>query len=183
MRLVLAALLAIGVAMVPAQRAMACSCAMATLIEAAGWADAVFAGRVVAEVALDVRDPGGVIAPEMMTGQTIYTFAVDGVAKGPVADRIDVRAGGDGASCGMTFGRDQRWLVFTMLENGIHQTGLCSGNLVLEPGVAVPLELTTPESTGDPAGDQVPVPLVLVLGTIAAITGASWLAFRRGRVS
>lgn len=175
MRFVLAALLATGVAIIPAQRALACSCALGTLDEAAASADAVFAGRVAAEVALDVLDPGA--------GGTIYTFAVEGVAKGPVSDRVEVLAGGDGAMCGMIFDREQRWLVFAALQDGMYQTGLCSGNLVLEPGVAAPLELGEPESTGDPAQDQVPVPLVIVLGTVAAIAVASWLAFRRDRVS
>ena len=88
-----------------------------------------------------------------LPGQTIYTFEVDGVAKGPIGAKVDVLAGGDGASCGMSFGLNERWLVFTTWDGAMHSTGLCSGNLTLEKGAEAPFPLTAPTaSSPEPEG-------------------------------
>lgn len=173
MRLLLVVALAIGVVIIPTSRALACSCAMAAPVEAAEWSDAVFAGHVV-----DERR----IAGDAFQGDTVYTFAVEGVAKGNVGARIDVVAGGDGAMCGMAFGREQRWLVFATLDGDVLHSGLCSGSIVLEPGQAAPLELAEPAAATEAADAQIPIPLVVVLGMVAFVLVASWLAFRRAGV-
>ncbi|MCV0402354.1 MAG: hypothetical protein K5924_01455 [Chloroflexi bacterium] len=170
MRLLLVVALAIGVLIIPTSRAVACSCAMTGPAEAAEWSDAVFAGHVVGERR---------IAADAFHGDTVYTFAVEGVAKGNVGARIDVVAGGDGAMCGMAFGREQRWLVFASLDEGVLHSGLCSGSIVLEPGQAAPLELVEPAAATEEADAQIPIPLVVVLATGAFVLVASWLAFRR----
>ena len=186
MKLLLAAMFAIGLTSLPTQQVAACSCMEATPQEAAGWADAVFAGTVVSEqpVGAETGPVGAMAATVPMPvrfGGIIYTFAVDGVAKGEVGSQVDVLAGGDGASCGMSFGSNERWLIFTTWDGAIHSTGLCSGNVLLENGAEAPLPLTAP--TGGDAGSGVPgIPFTVLalLGVIGAVAVVSWLAFRRG---
>lgn len=177
MRTALAILLLVGALVVPSARVAACSCAMATPAEAASRSDAVFAGRVLAERDVAGRDGG------FGGGSTLYTFAVDGVAKGAVGERVEVLAGGDGNMCGMPFSREDRWLVFATLEEGTLTSGLCSGNVVLAEGDPVPLELAAPVATAEAPDAQLPVPVIVVLVSAALVLVASWLAFRRGRLS
>ena len=186
MKLLLAALFAIGLASVPLEQAAACSCAQSTPEQAAEFADAVFAGTVInAQVVGVETGPLGAMAATRPApaelGQTIYTFDVDGVAKGPVGTQVDVLGGGDGASCGMSFGLNERWLVFTTWDGAMHSTGLCSGNVPLEAGGEAPLPLTAPTG-GDPepAPSGVPVAVLILIGIVGAVVGVSWLAFRRG---
>ena len=99
MKLLLAALFAIGLASVPFAQASACSCAGSTPEEAAEFADAAFAGTVINSQPVGAETgPVGAMAatvPEPMPiGQTIYTFEVDGVAKGPIGATVDVLSGG-----------------------------------------------------------------------------------------
>src|SRR5688500_9373483 len=185
MKLHAAAARALGLLAMPSERVAACSCAGFGPEEAAQAADAVFAGTVVGD-----RSAGGEIGrpvaatvpfPEQF-GQRMYTFAVDGVAKGDVASVVDGLAGGDGASCGMSFGMDERWLVFTTFDGAVHSTGLCAGNMPLEAGADAPLPLTAPtaaESDAEPA--EVPLPALALLGVVALVLAVSWLAFRRDR--
>ena len=112
---------------------------------------------------------------------TIYTFEVDGVAKGPIGAEVDVLAGGDGASCGMSFGLNERWLVFTTWDGATHTTGLCSGNLALEKGVEAPFPLTAPtRSSPEPEGLGIPNVILGLIGIVGVVAAVSWLAFRRG---
>ena len=184
MKLLLAALFAIGLASVPFAQASACSCAGLGGPEGfAETADAVFAGTVI-----NTQPFGGPLgavaapAPERMPiGQTIYTFEVDGVAKGPIGATVDVLAGGDGASCGVTFGHNERWLVFTTWDGALLSTGLCSGNLPLEKGAEAPLPLTAPTaSSPEPEGLAIPSVILGLIGILGVAIAVSWLAFRRG---
>jgi hypothetical protein len=192
MKLLLAALFAIGLASMPIAQAAACSCAQLgsdtaeAARQAAEAADAVFAGTVVNEtpVGADPRRQRAVAAtvpfPPPM-GQTIYTFAVDGVAKGPIGTQVEVVAGGDGASCGFTFEMNQRWLVFATWDGAMYGTGLCSGNVTLGADAEAPLPLTAP--SGDSADTEaagIPTPALALLGIIGVVLAVSWLAFRRG---
>jgi hypothetical protein len=186
MKLLLAALFAIGLATLPAQQVAACSCAQSTPQEAAGFADAVFVGTVVNEQPVGADGgPRGAMAATVPApapfGQIIYTFEVDGVAKGPIGLQVEVLSGGDGASCGMNFGLNERWLVFTTWDGAIHSTGLCSGNAPLEKGAEAPLPLTAPTG-GDPEPEApvVPIATILLIGVIGVVVAVSWVAFRRG---
>ena len=189
MRLVLAVIFAIGLASLPVAQVAACSCAMSTPEQAAEFADAVFAGTVVNEspVGVDTRRGGAIAATVPMPmpfGQSIYTFDVDGVAKGEVGAGIDVLAGGDGASCGMSFGTGERWLVFTTWDGAMHTTGLCSGNVALEVGAEAPLPLTAPdESLAATQEGEIPVTALALLGVIGLVAAVSFVAFRRERPS
>jgi hypothetical protein len=186
MKLLIAALFAICLASVPLEQVAACSCAQSTPEQAAEFADAVFAGTVINSQLVGAETgPLGAMAATRPApaelGQTIYTFEVDGVAKGQVGVQVEVLAGGDGVSCGMSFGLNERWLVFTTWDGAIHSTGLCSGNVPLEAGGQPPLPLTAP-SGGDPEPEPsgIPVAVLVLIGVVGAVLGVSWLAFRRG---
>lgn len=186
MKLLLAALFAIGLATLPAQQVAACSCAAVTTDQAAEVADAVFAGTVINEQPVGADSgPLGAMAATVPApapfGQIVYTFEVDGVAKGSVGLQVEVLSGGDGASCGMNFGLNERWLIFTTWDGAMHSTGLCSGNVPLEKGVAAPLPLTTPTGgDAEPEAPVVPIATLLLIGVIGVVVAVSWIAFRRG---
>jgi hypothetical protein len=145
--------------------------------EAAGFADAAFAGTVV-----DHQGKGGAAIPEgapapFSGGETHYTFEVDGVAKGGIGEHAVVRAGDDGASCGVRFTAGERWLVFASLDAGALTTNLCAGNVPLAAGEPAPLPLVAPEPTEGP-DRGLPIGTLLVAGIILGATLMSWLAFR-----
>ncbi len=187
MKLLAAAALVFGLLSMPIAQVSACSCALFGPEEAARGADAVFAGTVVGDrsAGVDVGRPFAATVPfPEQFGQRIYTFAVDGVAKGDVASVVDVLAGGDGAMCGMSFGMDERWLVFTTFDGAVHSTGLCSGNMPLEEGADAPLPLTAPTAAeGEPVPAELPLPALALLGVVVLVLTVSWLAFRRERLT
>ena len=191
MRVLLGVVFAIGLANLPVEQVAACSCAAFSPEEAMRAADTVFSGTVVnaSPVGVDDGFSHAIAAttgfPQPPLGGTIFTFAVDGVAKGPVGTHADVLAGDDSAACGMSFGLNERWLVFTTWDGSVHRTGLCSGNVPLEPGAEPPFPLVLiPPAGGDaePRGLVVPVPLLALLGVTGLVLAVSWLAFRRGPV-
>jgi hypothetical protein len=185
MKLLAAAAMAFGLLAMPVAQVAACSCAGFGPEEAARAADAVFAGTVVGDrsAGADVGRPIAATVPfPEQFGQRMYTFAVDGVAKGDVASVVDVLAGGDGAMCGMSFGMDERWLVFTTFDGAVHSTGLCSGNMPLEAGADTPLPLTAPaEAEGESEPTGLPLPALALIAVLALVLGVLWLAFRRER--
>lgn len=176
MKFIVAIAIVLCVSAVPVQRAAACSCMAVTPREAAAFADAVFTGTVVGQDPV-VRGalPGDPVP--LGLGEIRYTFAVDGVAKGGVGERAVVRAGGDGASCGVTFGSDERWLIFAALDGGALTTGLCSGNQPLPAGEAAPLPLVAPEASPEPDGG-IPVGALLVVAIVVVATVGSAIVFR-----
>lgn len=185
MKLLLAAALAIGLASVPLRQVVACSCAQFGVEEAARGADAVFAGTVVGEQPVGAgKGPMGAMAATVpvpgAVGQIAYTFAVDGVAKGDLPLEVVVLAGGDGASCGMSFGMGERWLVFASWDGSVYTTGLCSGNLPLGDGEEPPLPLVAPAGDREAAeAAEVPWSALGVLGVVVLGLLVSWVAFRR----
>jgi hypothetical protein len=185
MKLFIAAVFALALGSLPVEQVAACSCAQSTPRQAAEFADAVFAGTVVDQqpVGLDTGPLGAmaatVPAPAAL-GQVVYTFDVDGVAKGPVGAQVEILAGGDGASCGMSFGLNERWLVFTTWDGAVHSTGLCSGNVPLEAGAEAPLPLTAPAAADDePESFDIPVTGLVIIAIIGVVAAVSWVAFRR----
>lgn len=186
MKLFLAAIFALALGSLPVEQVAACSCAQSTPRQAAEFADAVFAGTVVDQqpVGLDagpLRAMAATLPAPAALGQVIYTFEVDGVAKGPVGTEIEILGGGDGAMCGMSFGLNERWLVFTTWDGAVHSTGLCSGNVPLEVGAEAPLPLTAPAGADDePESFDIPVAGLIIIGIIGLVATVSWFAFRRG---
>ena len=122
----LAALVAGALSAVPVSTALACSCMQATIPQSMEFADIAFIGTT---RAVEAPPPGEVVN----TADPIhYAFAVDSIYKGDVIDaEIVASSAMDGASCGTSFGIDERWLVFANVQDGEIWTGLCSGNVLL----------------------------------------------------
>ena len=186
MKLLLAFAMAIGLAILPVRQVFACSCAEMTIDEAAANAHAVFTGTVIGEqpVGRQTGPVGAMAATAPMPGgmgQVVYTFAVDGVAKGDVGEQASVLGGGDGGSCGMIVGVGERWLLFTMWDGTVHSTSLCSGNIPLGADEDPPLPLSAPIEGGDVTEPPTEIPwtAVALLGAIAVVVGVSAFAFRR----
>ena len=183
MKLLLAFAMALGLASLPVQQAHACSCAALPIQEAAAMADAVFSGTVVDQRPVGLEPVGALAATAPMPGGMagiVYTFQVDGVAKGEVAEHAEVLGGGDGGMCGMSFGLSERWLVFTSWDGAMHTTGLCSGNMPLGPDEDPPLVLSAPVAGETQETVEIPWTAVAMLLATALVAGVSALAFRRG---
>jgi len=185
MKLLIALVLATGLASLPVRQAAACSCARFGPQEAAASADAVFAGTVVdREVVGFETGPLGATAATAPVpapfGQVLFTFEVDGVAKGDVGSLAQVLTSGDDGMCGTSFGNGERWLVFTTWDGDVHRSGLCSGNILLGRDGEAPLPLTAPSDDGPPlTSGTVPWGMIALLGVIGLVIVTSWLAFRR----
>lgn len=174
LRLIAALAIVIGISAVPIAQVAACSCMALGPEEAAQMADVVFAGSVVSEE-VGAADPA---AP--MAAPVRYTFAVDGVAKGEVGAEVAVVAGGDSAMCGMTFAMNERWLVFGTVQDGSLTTGLCSGNLPLQPDEDPPMPMYLPEAPdGAASGGGVPLGVLVPIAAVVAIAGVAGLIFWR----
>jgi hypothetical protein len=169
------------VSVVPVSTALACSCAQASTVESLGFADVAFIGTA---VAAEAPRPGEVIS----TADPIhYSFAVDTVFKGALTDAEIVAATAmDGASCGTSFGIDERWLVFANVSDGEVWTGLCSGNVLIMGGAdeeALLAELGTPIAEPEPSAPaeaqpfEIPVALVVAVAGAAIVIGFSAWAF------
>lgn len=175
-RLVAALALVIGVSAVPVAQVAACSCMAMAPDEAAAMAEVVFAGTVVGEEPPAARD---LLGPEPM-GQVLYTFTVDGVAKGDVGMQAALVAGGDSAGCGMTFATNERWLVFANTQDGALTTSLCAGNVTLQPDEEPPIAVYAPTASDpDSPGGGVPIGVVLPIAAVVALAGLTALLFWR----
>ena len=169
---------ALAASAVPAARVAACDCMMMSPDEAVAAAEVAFTGTVAGERPIaENREPrdgtGGV-------GNVLYAFEVDGVAKGDVGATVEVLSGGDGASCGVSFGVGDRWLIFASRETDVLATHLCSGNLALAPGEAAPIPVSPPPA-GEPqeVGRGLPVAVLVPAFALAALAAASAYLFWR----
>lgn len=207
MRFVAAWLVALGASAIPLVQVAACSCMEMPPGEAAAMADVAFTGTVVAEepmagpmgmeearaipVAVGaVPVGGGAVGAVAVTTEfdpavtggwsTMYTFEVDGVAKGDVGAEALVVAGGDGAGCGMSFSLGDRWLVFATQEGDALTTHLCAGNVPLADGEEPPLAVSAPgEGPAQEEGSGIPIGLLGPLAAVIAVAGVSAYAFWR----
>jgi hypothetical protein len=179
---VLATLIALALTAVPLASVLACSCMPATITDSAGFADVVFIGTA---TAAEAPPPGDVVSS---MDPVHYAFAVDQVFKGDLVEaEIVATTAMDGASCGTSFGIDERWLVFANFQDGDVWTGLCSGNVLLadeETEAAALAELGEPiaepeavPTDGEGEGFDVPLPVILGLVGAAVVFGASAWAF------
>ncbi|HET9878245.1 MAG TPA: hypothetical protein VFQ81_02915 [Candidatus Limnocylindria bacterium] len=158
--LVVAALLALGLALHPT---LAAAC---TLTELPGVyerdfakADLVFTGTVLSvESAASAREP---VSASMLR----WTFAVDGVEKGFVNPKQEVRSSESGSACGYPFEVGQRYRVFATVQDGhTAHAGTDTGVQHLSP---LPPSILVP---GIP---------ILVIAMLAAAALVSMRAFRR----
>jgi hypothetical protein len=176
----MAALVAGALSAVPVSTALACSCMQATIPQSMEFADIAFIGTT---RAVEAPPPGDVVN----TADPIhYAFAVDSIYKGDLVDaEIVASSAMDGASCGTSFGIDERWLVFANVTDGEIWTGLCSGNVLLtdeEIEVATVAELGEPLVEPSPAaveagGLEVPMALIVALAAGVVVIGVSAWAF------
>jgi hypothetical protein len=145
-------------------------------------ADAVFTGTVTDQQSVGLEPVGALAATGPMPGgmgQVVYTFAVDGVAKGVLGTQASVLGGGDDGMCGMSFGMGERWLVFAAWDGAIHSTGSCSGNMPLGPDEDPPLPLSEPIAGEIEQPFEIPWTAVTLLAITAIVVGVSAFAFRR----
>ncbi len=177
-RVLTAILLAATLSAVPVATVMACSCAQATITDSLGFADVVFTGTATSAEAPPPREVVSTADP------VHYAFAVDKIYKGGVIDaEIVASTAMDGASCGTSFGIDERWLVFANITEGEIWTGLCSGNVLFadeETEAAALAELGEPiaePAAVEPEDLEVPAALIVALAAAAAVLGVSAWAF------
>jgi hypothetical protein len=95
-------------------------------------------------------------------------LVVERVDEGEAGDEITLTTALSGASCGFTFERGHRYLIYARTG----ETGLCSGNQHLGAAPEVPL-------------DRDPRPIATVLVSVAAVVGGAavggWLLVHRRR--
>lgn len=167
--------LVIGVSAIPIAQVAACSCMPMAPAEAAAMADAAFTGTVVQEQPMAGDAPLG---PESM-GQILYTFQVDGIAKGDVGAQTAVLAGGDSAGCGMSFAMNERWLIFAYRDGDRLGTGLCSANVPLAADEDPPVAVTPVTATPADSGGGVPLGVILPAVAVLALLGIAAFLFWR----
>ena len=176
LRLLAAIAIVLAVSAVPIAQVAACSCMPMVPGEAAAMADAAFTGTVVAEQPMAGDDP---LAPAPM-GQILYTFAVDGIAKGELGAQATVLAGGDSAGCGMSFAMNERWLIFASAQDGQLATGLCSANVPLAADEEPPISVSPPTpGAADDGGGGVPLGIVVPGVAVTALLGVAAFLFWR----
>ena len=144
-------------AVAPAERVAACSCGTGPFEDMVAAADLAIVG-----IPEDAVEAG--FQEELQAPLIRYTFAVER-ASVEVEPTVEVTAwSGSGASCGITFGPGERWLVLASRWDGMLQTNLCSGNQLVEgllPGQRaeiaelLPFEPDVAESD-DPATESTP---------------------------
>jgi hypothetical protein len=164
-------------------RVAACDCALIEPTVAARDADVVFVGTLVGAGNGGKPVPGGVAA------DTAWTFAVELSRSADDPASITVMAPlNDGANCGVSFGTEERWLVMASAIDGVLRTSSCSSNTPADTaegayaeviGGLVPIGSDASSTDG---GLSLPMPLLLVLGSVALIAVVSAVAFRE-RVS
>jgi len=179
LRLIQAALLAIGVSIIPIATVSACSCAMTELDEAVMSADLAIIGT-----AVSAEPAGGGEIGEMQ----LTTWDVSQSRDDIDTDVLEILSAKDnGANCGITFGTDERWLVLAYPgERGLETNG-CMQNRRLDgsdPEMEAALASMLPSVTiadDDAATDvEIPVPVIVVAAVGLLIAAVSVLAFRRG---
>lgn len=179
LRLLPAALLAIGVSIIPLATVSACSCAdMADLGDAIADAEVAIVGTV----ASVERTGNGELGEGLLTTWSLASSR-DPVPSSTLAIHSTKD---DGANCGMSFGIDERWMVLAYRgERGLETNG-CMMNRRLD-GTDAEVEALIAEAmspvtvAADPEGGPPQIPLPLVgLGAAAVLIGlVSLLAFRR----
>jgi hypothetical protein len=201
LRLAAACALVTAVSAVPVARVAACSCMPMAPEEAARASDVAFTGTTVHEEPLALGRGGAVVVGEARAigagavavereavlvdpaiapaWATMYTFEVDGVAKGEIGPEVQVQAGGDGAGCGMSFGMNERWLIFATVEGDTLTTHLCAGNAPLAPGEEPPIPVSAPEQGAGDAGGGLPLGIVLPVLVVLALAAVSGYIFWR----
>ena len=184
--------LAFAVSAAPLATVHACSCMMMQPAEAVAMADVAFIGTVT-DSARGGQDPA------MGMPLVRYGFDVDRASEqtGPTIEVAALNDGG-GATCGFTFGANERWFVVASTDGGVLQSNLCSGNLMLdgmgdaelaaldellpfEPTSAAPDPTPAPASPAAPTGGGPGLPIVATAIIAAGAAAALALVLLRAR--
>lgn len=181
LRLLQAAILAIGVSIIPLVTVSACSCAMTELEDAVLSAELAIVGTAIS------TEP---VADDLGEMQ-LTTWEVSQSRQEIDTDRIQVLSARDnGANCGISFGADERWLVLAYPgERGLetnscmHNRRLDGSDPEMEAAVASMMPAAiTPDDAG-PSDVEIPVPVLVVAAVGLLIAAVSALAFRRSATS
>lgn len=182
LRLLQAALLAIGVAIIPLATVSACSCAVQDLPEAIASADLAVVGTVASVEPTASADFGDGVVTTWALHHSRDPMPSATVAIHSVKD--------SGANCGTSFGLEERWLVLAYNgERGLETNG-CMMNRPLDGGdaeaEALIAEAMTPVTAGaeveDPAM-SIPMPIIGLGAAGILVVLVSLLAFRRSAAS
>jgi hypothetical protein len=182
-RLLLAAILAIGLAWLPIASVNACTCdrpSMPVMIERS---DVAFTGTMAAVGGTERRG---------RWDMTAVAFDVDRAkAEMTTPVVIDVQSFGNGSACGLEMAVGEDWLIIAHVEGGPPQAGLCSGSAMLasldQPTrdlVATAMVVEPLPAADDPLGEMrpsIPLPVWLAGGAACLIALVSFAAFRRSR--
>lgn len=181
-RLVVAAAIALAVAGSAPARVAACSCAVGEPGVQIREAQLAFIGTVV-----DRQETGA----QTPIGMPLIEYAFDVERASAPTDRITVVSAGEGdASCGITFGVGETWLVIVPPPTDMGDTHLCAGNIRLadigaDERAGIEAMLPVVPASGQPAEESESVPPAVLLGggAVVAVVGIGVFAFRRGRVA
>lgn len=108
----------------PAAPAVACSCVRVddrSLVEVVSSADGAFVGTV-----RRIDGPGVIAQFFLYNADAAYHFEVEGVAAGRIGRQVVVRAGTQGASCGLELQAGDRVGLFVSRDDDEWTSGLCS---------------------------------------------------------
>jgi len=121
--------IAATMSLLPASRALACSCAGVSERQAFEGADVVFDG-----VATTSTEP---LIIQSSGDPVEFTFAVEKTLKGDLpSPQVIVTTALSGASCGAEFQVGERWRVFAYGSSDNLESNLCAGNRLLGAATA-----------------------------------------------
>jgi hypothetical protein len=182
-RLIQAAILAIGVSIIPLATVSACSCAMQELPEAIASADVAVVGTVASVEPTGDADFGQGLLTTWSVSNARDPLGTGSLAIHSVAN--------DGANCGVSFGVKERWLVLAYQgERGLETNG-CMMNRRLDGGtdpeaealVAEAMTPVTAETEAEEPALSIPVPMIGLGAAALLIALVSLVAFRRSSAS
>jgi hypothetical protein len=177
MKALLGTLLAVGLVVVPLERAAACDCALIELPDAIGDADVAFVGTLVTHV------PGGDNFGFAPLDEWHWSVERSRDAGSDATITINAAAD-DGANCGVTFATGERWLVIASIQQGLLQTSGCHPNQRMDGSApeaeALVTELLAHEiGSAESGAPDLPMPMLLALGAVVVVGAVGLAAFRR----
>ncbi len=177
-------LLVIAMVMAVPARVAACSCMEQTLADAVRGADVAFVGTL----AGTDRPIPAAVQPGMV--EIVWTWDVERSQDKIDSAQIQLAASpDDGANCGVSFSRGERWLVIAHQSEGRLSSSSCSMNQLMdgsqpdvEAQIADMVTVVSPAEPGEPAAQSSApsLPVVLIIAAtvlLAAISG--WAFFQR----